>query len=547
MGVALFVALAGGVVAGCTSGDLGDPPNPVDVPQTADCGGGINPGAAPMRRLTRTEYDNTIRDLLGDTSNPAADMVPEAQSLGFDDQATSLAVSKLLAEQYLDAAENIAIRATRDMPTLLKCDVTVTGQDACAAQFIADFGARAFRRPLDEATTTRLTNLYTTAKPTFGFQSAIQLVIEAVLQSPHFLYRVEFGTTTEVSAGVVQLDDYEMASRLSFMLWNSMPDDALFAAAAAGELETADQIAAQATRMLDDPRAHDAVENFHTQWLGLDDIDTVTKDAEYVSPRWTPALIPLMKRETQAFLDYVVFQGQGDVTEMLTASYSLVDEELASFYGVRGVTGESFVKVDLDPTERAGFVTQPSIMTINAKPDTSSPILRGKFVRERLLCQPLPPPPNNLIITPPQVTAGVSTRELYAEHSADSSCATCHHLMDPIGFGFENYDAVGAYRTTDQGLPVDASGDVYDSGDCDGPFVGAVQLAQRLAGSEDVKNCVATQWFRFAYGRGETPNECSLVQLQGAFKASNYSIRSLLVALTQTDAFRYRPVVTPGE
>ncbi|HVY49127.1 MAG TPA: DUF1592 domain-containing protein [Minicystis sp.] len=539
-------ALVTAAVLGACTGDLGDPPMPLTPPPSGPSCATIQPGDAPMRRLTRTEYDNTVRDLLGDTTNPAASFAPEEQQLGFDDQAAALTVSDLLAEQYMTAAEAISQRATQHAATLLGCDPE-PDEDACARSFIASFAKRAFRRPPDAATLDRLEKLYETGKQTYDFTTGIQLVIQAALQSPRFLYRVEFGLPDAVAPGVVPLDDWEMASRLSYMLWNSMPDDELFAAAEAKELRTPEQIAAQAERMLDDPRAHDAVANFDAQWLGLYTLDGISKDPK-VYPKYAPDLVPLFKQESLAFLDDVAFGEGGNFATMLTAPYSIMNARLAAFYGVKGgPEGDAWEKVALPPTERAGFLTQASILAAYAKPDQSSPVHRGKFVRERLLCQPLPPPPNNIVIVPPEVKPGVSTRERFTEHSASAFCSTCHHLMDPIGFGFEHYDGIGEYRTMDQGQPVDASGEIYDSVDADGPFVGAVQLAARLAGSDQVRQCYATEWFRFAYGRAETADDaCSLARIQKGFADSGYKVKSLLVALTQTDAFRYRKAVTPG-
>ncbi len=490
--------------------------------------------------MTRTEYDNTVRDLLGDTTRPGAGFAPEELQLGFDDQAAALTVSSLLADQYLVAAEGIAARATDQLEALLGCSPKVDGEDACAAKFVRSFLGRAFRRPADDGAVARYLKLYASSKKDHDFTTAIQLVIEAALQSPHFLYRVEIYGTQPVAPNVVKLDDWETASRLSYLLWNSMPDDDLFNAAKAGQLETAAQIAAQAERMLDDPRAHDAVANFHAQWLGLTGMEAITKDPS-VYPEFNPDLIPLWRQETEAFVDDVVFDGPGDLATLLTAPYSMMNADLASFYGVHGPKSAAFERVDLDPSERSGFLTQASLMALYAKPNQSSPIHRGKFVREQLLCQTLPPPPANIVITPPVVKPGVSTRERFIEHSAKSFCAQCHHLMDPIGFGFEHYDAVGLFRNRDQGMPVDASGEIYDSVDADGPFDGVVELGKRLAGSNQVRQCFATEWFRFGYGRAEGPDDaCRLAQFEKAFSASGNNVKSLLVALTQTDAFRYR-------
>ncbi|WP_437727915.1 DUF1592 domain-containing protein [Sorangium sp. So ce861] len=511
----------------------------------------IRPGASPLRRMTRFEYNNTIRDLLGDDSAPADAFVVEEEALGFNNQAAALGVTPLLAEQLMKASEAIAARAARDLERLLEgCDPAVQGPEVCADELIARFGKRAFRRPLTPAEGERFARLFAWGSAEHGFSTGVELVIQAMLQSPHFLYRVELGMPDPVGEGVVPLSDHEIASRLSYLLWGSMPDDALFAAADAGELRTAEQIAAHARRLLDDPRARAAVANFHAQWLQLSNIDTLTKDPA-VYPSFDAGLPALLRAETEAFLEHVVFDdAAGDVATLLTAPYSLMNAELRAFYGLpAGPAGapDALAIVPLDPSQRAGFLTHASLLSVLAKPNQSSPVLRGKFVRERLLCQILPPPPPDVDIQPPDVREGIPTRRRFEQHAADPSCSGCHKLMDPIGFGFERYDGIGLYREADQGVPIDASGEIGGTGGADGPFDGAVELAHRLAQSDGVRQCVATQWFRFGYGRAEqAEDECSMTQIQAAFAESGYNIKALLVALTQTDAFRYRRAL-PGD
>jgi hypothetical protein len=501
------------------------------------------PGESPIRRMTRFEYNNTVRDLLGDTSEPASTFVVEEEALGFNNQASALGVTQLLAEQYMEASEAVATNATAKLDELLGgCDPASAGDEVCGQEFVESFGPRAFRRPLQASEIDRLMAVFSWGLGEYDFKTGIELVIQTALQSPHFLYRVEFGMPDPVEANVVQLNHYEVASRLSYMLWSSMPDDELLAAAAAGELATPEQIAAQARRMLDDDKARAAVANFHTQWLQLGNIESVNKDpATY--PDYDATVRTLWKAETEAFLDYVVFEGEGDVTTLLTAPYSLMNAELAAFYGIDGPTGDAFELVELDAGQRAGFLTHASLLAVHAKPNQSSPVHRGKFVREQLLCQILQPPPPDLMVEAPEVDPTATTREQFAEHSTNPACSGCHQLMDPIGFGFEHYDGIGKWRDLDHGIEVDASGELVQT-DIDGEFDGAVELAQKLAQSEQVRECVATQWFRFGYGRAEQPEDaCNLERVQTAFATANYDIKELLVALTQTDAFMYRLAV----
>jgi uncharacterized protein DUF1592/uncharacterized protein DUF1588/uncharacterized protein DUF1595/uncharacterized protein DUF1587/uncharacterized protein DUF1585 len=538
----IHLALGGVLLAAACTGTIGDGGEGLGQGQSSIC-----VGESPMRRLTRFEYNNTVHDLLGDTTRPADSFVSEGNSFGFDNQASSLTVSQLLAEQYLEASEVLSENATADMPGLLDgCDTAATGEDECAAQFVTRFGKKAFRRPLTEDETSAYVSLYAEGKAGFDFETGIQLVIQAMLQSPGFLYRVEFGMPTPIEGDVVQLDGWEMASRLSYLLWGSMPDDELFQAAELGQLASKEQIAAQARRMLADPRAREAVAHFHVQWLGLNNILTIGKD-ETIYPDYYDGLRALWLEETKQFVEHVVFDGEGDLGTLLTADYSMMNAELASFYGASGASGSEFVEVSLDPSQRAGIMTLPAVMAGHAKPNQSSPVLRGKFVREQLLCQILPPPPNNVNNTPPDVAPGSTTAEKFEQHSSDPNCAPCHKLMDPLGLGFENYDALGRWRDTDQDLPVVADGEVLETEDIDGEFTGAVELAGKLAESNQVRECVVKEWFRFGFGRSESQSDvCALDQLNELFGASGYDIKELLVGLTQTDGFLYRHAVVAG-
>jgi hypothetical protein len=524
------------------------------------CVQSVDPGPSFVRRVTHTEYDNTIRDLLGTPTTIGNQFPTEEVRLGFDNNAAALSVSPDLAEQYLTAAETLAAAAvTTNMATLVPCDPTTTGVDACGQQFIAAFGQRAYRRPLAAADTALLTGVFNVGKAT-DFATGVRLVVETVLQSPQFLYRIEYGrapaatdpsiAVTDGSAPnptqVVRLDDWEMASRLSYLIWGSMPDDALFAAAAAGKLSTDADVAAQATRMLADPKAHDMVADFHSQWLSLGAIASVEKDPT-VYPAFTSAIAGLMQQEAQAFLDDVVWSEDGSLETIFTAPYTFVNGPLAQYYGISGVTGSAFVKTPVDTTERAGLLTQGGFLASQAKTNQTSPVQRGKFVREQFLCQQLPPPPPNVQIIPPALSPTLTTRQRFTQHSASAACSPCHHLMDPIGLGFETFDGAGIYRSMENGQPIDSSGQV-DTADAEleGPFNGVLDLEKKLGNSSTVQQCVTTQWFRYAYGRAETDADtCSMATLSNQFAAGGYKVQDLLAALTHTRAFLYRRV-TPA-
>lgn len=538
--IAYFALLPAIAASGCV-GEIGDRTASEEPPSgTLACGLEVMTGPSPIRRMTHFEYNRTVYDLLGETESPADTFGAEEEALGFNNNAANLVTSVALAQKYMLAAEDIAERATEPLSKNVPCDPVEIGEDACADQFIDSFGPRAFRRPLAEAERQMMRDLFDIGKAD-GFREGIEMVIEAALQSPRFLYRVEFGVPDESGGGVARLDDWEMASRLSYFLWGSMPDEELFAAAAAGELHEPEQIEAQARRLLKDPRARAAVENFHRQWLDYDRIANVGKDAT-LFPEWSTAVGDLMLEETRSFLEYAVFDGGGDLQTLLGAPVTFLNQELAEFYGVDGVMGDAFQLVEVDPGERAGLLTMGTLLTINAHSNQTSPVHRGKLVREQFLCDIMPAPPPDVDITVPEPTPGSTAKELFAQHSEDPSCNGCHRLMDPIGFGFENYDAVGRFRTTENDEPIDATGEIVDS-DIAGTFDGAVDLAGKMASSGEVEQCYALMWFRYGYGRGESKDDdCTLDALGTAFEESGGDIGELLVALTQTDAFLYRPL-----
>jgi hypothetical protein len=548
-GVWLGLFAATCAVAACT-GDPADGTGGTPEPPVCTDDSGLLPGPSPVRRMTRFEYNNTVRDLLGDTTEPAKDFPVEEESNGFSNNANDLVVTPVLAEKYMLAAESVAGRAVADAEGLTGCfpgaDAKVT--DGCMREFIAAFGKRAYRRPLSADEVEQLLGIFhdgVAIESTRGvpaeqlLRAGVSLVLENMLQSPDFLYRVELGegmSPVDPAATIVPVSSFEMASRLSYFLWGSMPDDELFAAAESDGLRTKEQVAAQARRMLDDPRARDAVSMFHQQWLDYDRISNVGKNPS-MFPEWSPAIGSLMKEEMRSFIEHVVFDGEGDMKTLLTASYSYADRDLAKFYGVSGGGEGEATRVDFDPQKHAGILSMGAILAYYAHSDQTSPVLRGKLVREVFLCDTLDPPP--AMFQPPMPDPNTTGRERAKEH-ASGGCADCHKLMDPIGFGFENFDALGRWRDEENAAPIDASGSIIES-DVDGNFDGVRQLADKLADSDDVRGCYAKMWFRYAYGRMETTEDaCTLDQVTTSFGESGGSVKELLVALTQTDAFMYR-------
>ena len=522
---------------GVGPGPAGPGPGPAGPSGASGCTT-VDPGPSPLRRLTRVEYDNTVRDLLGTQTRIAAELFPDdEQQFGFDNSAEGRGLNTALAEGYFAAADKLAGEAIAKLPEILACDPASKGENTCLDAFLDGFGQRAWRRPLEDGEKENLRQAFASGKGTKGtFADGINTVIQVMLMSPQFLYRDEQGVD-EAGSDYKRLTSWELASRLSYLLWGSMPDEDLFTAARDGKLSTREQIAAQARRMLEDERAVAMMGNFYDQWLELRPIEFLDKDAEQF-PAWKDTTAALMQTETRSLVQHVLSENPM-FGELFTAPYTFVNQELAAFYGIQGVTGDNFRKVDLDPKQYAGIVTQGGFLASHATPapGLTALIFRGVFVREHFLCEELPEPPENATDMNPPVDATTTPRSWSQARMGIAACGACHAVIDPIGYGFEGFDEIGLHKTGQ----VDTSGEVLGT-DVSGKFNGPVELAQKLAGSKDAQSCLATQWFRFAHGRKEdrTRDKCSLDAVQEAFMQSGGDLRELLVALTQTDAFLLR-------
>jgi hypothetical protein len=510
--------------------------NPLEPDRSSAACKTINPGPAPLRRLTRAEFDNTVRDLIGEDKRLAAAFPPEELHAGFDNNAEVRSVSDLLAEGYSSAAEQVARAVTTKLDTLSSCNPARDGDATCLGRFLDTFGKRLWRRPVTAGEREDLTKVFTAGKTT-SFAEGIDAVVQVMVLAPQFLYRLETGVPVP-GTSYGRLTSWEMASRLSYLLWGTMPDPELMAAAEAGKLATRDEVMTQARRLLDDPRSTAMVTNFGEQWLQLRDLTDADKDAT-AFPRYDESLKDLWKQEADGFIA-AVWKSDAKLDTLLSAPFSVMNAKLAGVYGVSGVSGDAFTKVMLDPTQRAGVLTQGGLMAAKSGPDQTSPVLRGVFLREQMFCQPLPPPPPEVNAMPPLLNPKMTTKERFAAHRKDPACASCHDLIDNLGFGLENYDPLGLYRTTENGKPVDASGQFIGT-DVDGPFTGAVEMARKLVASKDVESCMATHWFDFGLGRSKTADDaCTTETLGRQFASSGGDLRQLLLGLTQTDAFFFK-------
>jgi Protein of unknown function (DUF1592)/Protein of unknown function (DUF1588)/Protein of unknown function (DUF1585)/Protein of unknown function (DUF1595)/Protein of unknown function (DUF1587) len=500
---------------------------------------------APLRRLTRFEYNNTVRDVAAVTDAPANLFPPEDVGSGFGTDTSIQSVGDVLAEKYMTTARNLAASLTSTMriAELAPCAASPAAADeaACARTVIEGFVPKIFRRPLEAGDADDFAQLFQTVRSGgSSFASSLAAVLEVAFQSPEFLYRPELGKAVAGNPALWQPTDYEMASRLSYLFYGSSPDKELTDAAAAGQLSDAASIRAQAERMLGQAKAKDVARYFFDSLLPIQALGSLTRTENYGG--FTQEIGHLMRQETQTFLQDQVFNG-GTWATALTAPHTFVNDKLAAYYGLTGVTGSEFRKVTLDGQKRAGLMTQAGVLAGPIHSDPNNPVVRGAFVLHKVMCVKISTPPASLgPIVPPDPAKGGTSRERYTEHSKNPECRSCHNVLDPIGFALENFSSVGQWQDMEGGKVID----VAVTSPQLGSFTGAVELGKKLAESEDVQACFATNWANYAYGRAsEEQDACTMQQLQETFKTKGYNIKELLLELSQTSTFLYMTQVTP--
>jgi hypothetical protein len=517
----------------------GPPDDPGNTDNPVKCAE-VKPGPQYSRRLTNAEYESSLQALTGGSSPLVAQLPADgyAGEFAFNNHAAVLRVSTAHAEAYALIAEKVAadvMASAARREKVLGC--SLSKGSACLESFIKSFGRRAYRRPLTDEELASLRKLATAEQdPAVGAALALQ----AMLQSPHFLYRVELGAPSPERTGFNKLNGFELATRLSFLLLGQPPDDTLLDLAASGGLDTAEGVAQAARGLLaaSPQQARESVRTFYSQWLSLQRLDTAQRTPERY-PAWSPELRDAMREEVHRVFDHFIWEGEHDFLGVLTARHTYVNPVLARFYGLTPSNPTGWGEVRLEEGgPRGGLLTLAGLLTVTADHEGVAPILRGKFVRMQLLCKPPPPVPDN-VPTFPEAVPGESDRDRLARHRKDPSCSGCHNLMDPIGFGLEQYDAIGAFRTKDsQGHTLTAEGSVMGMEPAD--FRGPAELAQRLRASPDTSACVVKQVFRWASGRYEQKADaCTLERLTASFRDSGHDLPALLVSLTSSDAFRY--------
>jgi hypothetical protein len=458
---------------------------------------------------------------------------------GFDNNGAQLDVSPGLRADYEETVELLAASVVADparMTQLMPGGVMPSGA-ADARAFITSFGERAFRRPLNPAEVELYLGLFQQAPGLYpeldAISGGVQLTLTAMLQAPQFVYRVE--NAGKLGAGGFELSDYEVASRLSYSLWDSMPDAALFAAAKSGQLRTPEQIGAQAQRMLQDPRAARKLNEFHSQLLELEHYDSI-------HPVGLPEQIGLaMRGETERFVHDALVVQPGSLRTLLTANYSFVNADLAAIYGLAGNYGPDFVRAELDPAQRSGLLTQAGFLA--ARAGDTAPILRGVFINQKFLCSDLPPPP---VFTPPKMT-GVTRRERVDSITGFGTCGeSCHaRLINPAGFPLEYFDNAGRYRIIDSGNPIDGMAE-YPFSDGMQAYNGPIEWSQTVASSREAHECYVRHWLEFGFGRAFAAGDWPLVRRVAAVsRESDLPVTQLLVQLVQSPSFRMRAVEGP--
>jgi large repetitive protein len=488
----------------------------------------LPPSPRALRLLTPREYDNTVRDLLklASTNNIAATFPQPIRVHGFDNNASVAVVSESHLDAYMNAAKTLSTQV--DPANLV--DATCRQTTSCIVQ---EIGKRAFRRPLTAAEVTRYSNIATT-------YSRAEL-LRALLASPYFLYRSEMGAAQ--ADGSYKLTPYETATLLSYSFWETMPDDTLLNAAANGALNTAEGIRTQAQRLLSDARARKAVENFAAQWLGVTEIANISKS----NAIFTPVIKEGLLRETKDFIAHVVFDGTRQYRELVTANYTFADNALGSFYGLTNATSNNFTQVGYGDIPRAGLLGHGSILATTAGNTEPNPVKRGLFVRKRLLCQELPDPPADVMATFPEVDPTKTLKERFALHrQSGTSCHDCHQYIDGIGFGFQVFDELGRYRLTENGFPIDTSGDMNNLeglglAETHAPFNSIPELGNIIADSKSGKHCYVTNYFRFTKGHSERREDsCTVDALTKNLVNGSTDLYQLMIDFTQTSNYTVR-------
>jgi hypothetical protein len=510
-----------------------------------------DPGRVTIRRLNRVEYRNTIRDLMG-VDYPATEELPSDDvGYGFDNIADVLSLAPVHLEKYLAAAEKIVSEVFLDVKRrerFLSWRGDARNPREAARRILTEFARRAYRRPVSPQEVERLLQLVDKARQDGdGPEEALQVAFKAVLVSPHFLFRIERDPAPDEKRplplpaeryvpGVYPISEYELATRLAYFLWSSMPDEELFQLAEKGQLRQ--NLDAQVKRMLQSPKSRALVENFAGQWLQLRNLSSIMIDPK-LFPRYDAFMRESMQRETEMYFEYILREDRS-ILEFLDSDYTFLNERLARHYGIEGVQGLEMRLVKLPDRRRGGILTHASILTVTSNPTRTSPVKRGKFILENILGTPPPPPPPDVpeLDNDKNAVLTGSLRQRMEKHRENPGCAVCHVKMDALGFGLENFDAIGAWRTKDGSFEIDPSGTLPDGT----TFRNPAELRQALLQQADqFRRCLAEKLLTYALGRGLEPTDnVFLREIVAQTKQGGDRFSALILAIVHSDPFQLR-------
>jgi hypothetical protein len=534
-----------------------DPGKPPANPPTVAVGQCTESTLAKPRawRLTHDQVRNSLRDSFGFVpptvnSFPAEARIDSSNSRnGFANRSDELKISALLADSYFKASEELATEVVSKGATFgLTCPTTGLASGDCLSKFLGTFGTKMWRRPLAPTEVTALSNLFKTAAGQGdGPEGGLKTVVQAMFLSPNFLYRSEIGHTTEAGK-VTYLTDHELASALSYALWDTAPDAQLLDLAGQGKLRDRAVLLEQAKRLIGTTdRVAPAMHSFFEQWLRTDDVPEREKELSTFS-LGTPEVAKDISEETRKLVSSIFFEPGGDKSfkTLFTAGYGFVNARTAPLYGIQGVTGDTLVKKDTNPAQRRGLLTQASFMWGHSNPDGTHPVERGRYFREEILCEGVPDPPPTVLIDPQFGNATLTKREQLEIHRKEAACAACHALFDGFGLAMENYDAIGRYRTEEAVMggtkPIDPTGSVLLPGDSSPTvFKNYLELVDQLASKPNVYACFASQFLDYSTGRkpGEI-NDCERKLITDEFTKSGYKIDALVLGVVSSPSFMAR-------
>jgi hypothetical protein len=529
---------------GASGGNIGTGAAGGTVPRGSD------PGSVAIRRMNATEYNNTVKDLLGTTLKPADSFPQDRYGYGFDNNASVLEVDDVQLEGYTAAAEKLATDALANAANkakILSCAPT-TG-DACVKTILRTFMRRAFRRPVTDEEVARFAGLVKVA--TTAGDSAevgVGLAIQGILSSPHFLFRIEYDAEPG-STKSHAVSSHEMASRLSYFLWSTMPDDELFKAADDDKLKSPDEIKAQVARMLKHEKSETFIDTFGALWTPTrlfveHDVDTGK------FKNFTPDLKAAMVEETRNMLRDV-FQGKIGFREFMNSEYTYVNDQLAELYGLPKPGSATVQKVNTKGTKRAGLLTQGSFLAATSQPAITSVVKRGRYIFEKLLCGAVGDPPPGVVAKLPETT-GKTVRQEFELHETKPVCAGCHKLLDPPGLVLEQYDAIGGFRTMDRDLPIDVKVD-FETEEGKQTWNNAVEMAKYISTSPGYGQCVSEAVFAFALGRGPERSDGGgdmdagvLASIQSNLDRTGWKFPDIVNAIVSSEPFRMRRAYSKG-